>query len=415
MSLTKAITNRVTKKVTFLKKYSIRYYTGGVKIAHWNELSEEQKDTALSKDWCICWSYRHNGKLVRQDNIKGGVNRLKTKEERMALLKVLKKELVDILDEGFNPYDPNSIAIGKEQEPQVISIREAIKMVLELWKSTLVQTSYIVYESQIKNFDKWLNEKGIVQKKINKINKKLILEYLNDKLKRTSPRNRNNILGILSSFFSLLVSNEIIATNPAEKIKKLPVKNKRNKTYSSEQFNEIFRYLEQNNQTLLLFIKFVSYNFLRPVEVCRLKIGDINFKEKSLTVKAKNKPRKVKIIPELLFNEIGFLAELPPQFYLFTKNGPGETDKTPNKRREYFAYEFLKVKKALGLGRDYTIYSFRHTFITKLYIQLRKTATPFEAKSHLMLITGHSSMSSLEQYLRDIDAELPEDYSHLLK
>jgi hypothetical protein len=28
-----------------------------------------------------------------------------------------------------------------------------------------------------------------------------------------------------------------------------------------------------------------------------------------------------------------------------------------------------------------------------------------------MLITGHTSMSSLEKYLRDIDAELPEDYS----
>jgi hypothetical protein len=39
----------------------------------------------------------------------------------------------------------------------------------------------------------------------------------------------------------------------------------------------------------------------------------------------------------------------------------------------------------------------------------------FETKSRLMLITGHSTMTALEQYLRDIDAELPEDYSHLLE
>jgi hypothetical protein len=32
-----------------------------------------------------------------------------------------------------------------------------------------------------------------------------------------------------------------------------------------------------------------------------------------------------------------------------------------------------------------------------------------------MLITGHSSMTALEKYLRDIDAELPDDYSHLIK
>jgi hypothetical protein len=60
------------------------------------------------------------------------------------------------------------------------------------------------------------------------------------------------------------------------------------------------------------------------------------------------------------------------------------------------------------------MYSFRHTFITKLYRELRKSYSPFETKSRLMLITGHSTMTALEQYLRDIDAKLPEDYSHML-
>jgi len=32
-----------------------------------------------------------------------------------------------------------------------------------------------------------------------------------------------------------------------------------------------------------------------------------------------------------------------------------------------------------------------------------------------MRITGHASMTALEKYLRDIDAELAEDYSELLK
>ena len=31
-----------------------------------------------------------------------------------------------------------------------------------------------------------------------------------------------------------------------------------------------------------------------------------------------------------------------------------------------------------------------------------------------MQITGHSSMSALEKYLREIDARLPKDYSKLL-
>ena len=49
-----------------------------------------------------------------------------------------------------------------------------------------------------------------------------------------------------------------------------------------------------------------------------------------------------------------------------------------------------------------------------VYRALIKTYAPFEAKSRLMLITGHTSMSALEKYLRDIDAELPSDYSEML-
>ena len=77
-----------------------------------------------------------------------------------------------------------------------------------------------------------------------------------------------------------------------------------------------------------------------------------------------------------------------------------------------FKYE---VNNKLKLASDFTIYSFRHTFITKLYRELRKNQTPFEAKSYLMQITGHQTMDALNKYLRDIDAELPEDYSDYLK
>jgi hypothetical protein len=41
-------------------------------------------------------------------------------------------------------------------------------------------------------------------------------------------------------------------------------------------------------------------------------------------------------------------------------------------------------------------------------------SSPYAAKSKLMQITGHSSMKALEQYLRSIDAELPEDYSKMI-
>jgi len=54
------------------------------------------------------------------------------------------------------------------------------------------------------------------------------------------------------------------------------------------------------------------------------------------------------------------------------------------------------VKTHFNLNKDYGMYSFRHTFITKLYREMRKTSSQFETKSKLMLVTGHSTMTALE-------------------
>ena len=167
---------------------------------------------------------------------------------------------------------------------------------------------------------------------------------------------------------------------------------------------------------MLLFIKFISYNHLRPVEVVRLKIKDINIKEKLIYVRAKNQPTKTKIIPEILLKDLPDFSNTDPESYLFTPTGIGQHWATNvTDKRNYFSKRFKIVKDALNLGKDYGLYSFRHTFITKLYKEFVKSSTPFEAKSKLMLITGHTTMIALEKYLRDIDAELPEDYSNLLQ
>jgi len=116
-----------------------------------------------------------------------------------------------------------------------------------------------------------------------------------------------------------------------------------------------------------------------------------------------------------LLKELPDLSAYHPDCYLFTIKGIAKSRSEDNYRRTYWSIRFKKViKDHFKLGLDYTMYSFRHTFITKLYNELIKQYAPFEAKSHLMLITGHSSMSSLEKYLRDIDAALPDDYSKYL-
>lgn len=395
----------------------------------------------LSKRWYVYFSYRNpkTGKLQRMQNVYGKANKYTTKEDRLFVLTVYKRSLLKLLKEGFNPFEDNTALLAKrnakvkrsnakpssevdtekDQETGVpaMSIKEAFNFGLKLKEKLLSKTTKRAYENRIKNFIKWVEDVHPEIHTIDKVDRKLVTQFLNHVLDNTSARNRNNFRVDLSSLIQVLEDNDIVATNFVKRIPVLKSIPQRNKTYSKEKQEEIYKYLEKEDTLLLLYIKFISYNFLRPIEVCRLKVGDIDLKNKVIKFKAKNSPLKTKIIPDLLINDLPDLSTMNKSLCLFTPDqigGKWETD--VDNKRDYFSKRFKKVvKDPFGLGKDYGLYSFRHTYITKLYRALVKGSSPFEAKSKLMLITGHSSMSALQKYLRDIDAELPEDYSEHIK
>ena len=366
----------------------------------------------LSKRWYVYYSFRNpeTDKLERQTHIYAGVNKFKNLRERKNAIKILAQAVENILENGYNPYEDEEI--GTTENDKKYNIEEAVAFSLELKQNTLKENSFRDFRVRIKAFEKWLLANGFENRYITSVDKKTTITFLNNVLSTTSAKNRNNTRAILSMFFQSLEDNDIIPDNFVKKINVLKSNPERNKTYSSKQEIDIFNYLKSNDELLLLFIQFISYNHLRPVEVVRLQIKDVNVKDRRIYVRAKNKAVKVKIIPEILLSTLPDLERFNPESYLFTPNGIGqdwatnETDK-----RDYFSKRFKKVKDSLGLGKDYGLYSFRHTFITKLYHEFVKNSTPFEAKSKLMLITGHETMVALDKYLRDIDAVLPEDYS----
>ncbi|WP_249356546.1 tyrosine-type recombinase/integrase [Maribacter sp. ACAM166] len=432
-----------------------KFYTGGVNIKGWSKLTRKQQKEALSKDWYVYFSYRDkdSNKLKRQSPIKGGVNRFKTKNERLMFMKLIKRSLVKFLENGYVPNKDNSQLYVPSKEPaqettapetileklqeetpktetqpkpsptpalpvtvdeKSMSAEEAFDFGLKIKKQTLSPNSYVGYVSPVRQFQKWLNEKEI--KDISKINKKTVVEYLNSVLERTSARTRNNARTTLSSIFTTLEDNEIIDDNFILKINVLPTKPERNKTFTPVQESKLETYMTDNDPLLLSFVRFLSLNFLRPIEVCRLKIKDVDVSDKKIYVKAKNKKVKIKIIPEILIDLLPDFSGLESEHYLFTPHQIGGIWDIPEMdKRNYFSKRFKKVKDHFQLGREYGLYSYRHTYITKLYREMRKELSENETKSKLLGITGHNTLIALEKYLRDIDAELPADYSEFLQ
>ncbi|WP_276166506.1 tyrosine-type recombinase/integrase [Zobellia alginiliquefaciens] len=448
-----------------------KIFTGGVDITQWSALDKKQRNDALAKAWFVYFSFRDpdTGKLKKQPFIKAGANRFKGKTKRLQFLKVLQRNLLLLLEAGFDPYKDNTeledefrrraikeerpinnfpakkevekestAAVNRERidlanenakpnpvpiseiennvvDENKVSVAEAFELGLNIKKSTLNDNSFKKQKSRITKFERWLAENEVDVSDINNIDKKTVVRHLNDVLRTSSPRNRNNTRTALSALFGTLENNELIDDNFIRKINILKSVPKRNKTYTPTQLAEIDAHLMNNDLLMRMFVQMVSYNMLRPIEICRLKVGDIDINDKKIYVKAKNKPVKIKIIPDIMLGQLPDLSKMDAKHSLFTPQGfGGEWNLADNDKRNYFSKRFKKVKDHFNLGNEYGLYSFRHTYITMLYREMIKTGTPEEVKSKLMLITGHATLDALEKYLRDIDAELPQDYSNLL-
>lgn len=283
-------------------------------------------DGDLSKRWYVYFSYRNpkTGKLKRMKNIYGKANRYKTKEERYSVLNVYKKRLHKLLREGYDPFvdntefhktrteknkqkparkeqvqnKPPEEAFTEENQSKTPNhsvtrktktIEAAFDMGLKL-KTNIVSTNSIKdYKSRINKFIDWIkkNKGGVVN--IDEVTKGMVLEFLNEEQLKNSARNRNNYRIVLSSMFQIFEDNELIKNNFFSQIPVLKTKPKRNKTYTLKELDKIFEHLEKEDPILLLYIKFIGYNLLRPIEVNRLKVKDINLKQKTLEFQAKNK------------------------------------------------------------------------------------------------------------------------------
>lgn len=370
------------------------------------------KDFDLTKRWYVYYSYKNpdTGIMTRQPPIYMNVNRdFSSITERMSRLKLIQKNLTDLLKKGFSPYPEDN------NQNEKYNINDALIWAYELKKVHLSDSARVDYNSRVNKLKNFLIGKGYNVISANEFPKKYILEYFNKLQVDGSPKSYNNHRSVLSSIFNVLKENGMITENFIESIKSAKAKPKKNKTYSNEQLDELLRNIGLKDAQLLLFIKFIGYNMLRPVEVVRLKWSDIKLNQTPayLEVKAKNKELKVKIIPSILADELRLIKDKNPDSFLFITNNKGiETDET--NRRNFFSTKFKVFKDELNLGDEYTMYSFRHTFITKLFREIRKQKTEIETYDHLMKITGHTTLEALKAYLRDIDAELAQDYSEFL-
>ena len=369
----------------------------------------------LSQRWYAYFSFRNpdTGKLERQTPIYTGLHEHKNLSDRKKAAGVLRNSLSSILKHGL--YNPFEEKINGVEQLQKLTVKEAVAFVLK-YKENIYKGGYTDFKSRIKQFEKWLIENGFVNRYVKEVNKVAVKNYLNYLVEKNSAANSNNSRSAIHNFFECLLENDYIEINPVARIK--PIKNvkpQRNRSFTSDQVDDIFKALE-DDPMLTLYLKFVSYNFLRPIEVSRLEPGNINIEDKTLAVATKDGKFKIKKIPDILLRELPDISNMKKTSVLFGESGFGQEWKTEaENRRGLYGKRFnRKIKKILGFGPEYGMYSFRHTFVARLFTALMELHSLDEAESRTMHITGHATRKALRKYLREIDAHLPDDYSKYL-
>ncbi|QHI39273.1 Tyrosine recombinase XerC [Kordia antarctica] len=396
----------------------------------------------LSKRWYVYYSYREpkTDKLKRQPPIYKGANRFDTKAERLEILMAYKLALKKLLSQGYSPYENYKVTEAKIEkiEKEAVkdksllpktneyTVREALIFALEQKLPYLSRRGKINIKGNLKRFLTWLEDQKLDTITIKELKRREVSTFLNTIKKYDKHRNlteqpvnaktRNGYRTSLSSLFSQLVSDDIVEYNIITAIKKLKENPKKHKSYTDSQIRVMREYMDSNDPYLRKFTQFIAYAFLRNVEVCRLKVGDIDLDNRRLYVQTKTEAQEVVPIIESLAKVIEQmeLHKYKSTDFIFSDSETcGQWNVSEKTKTNHFYDRFAIMKKELQLDTDQTLYSFKHTAASNLYNSLASEGKADEqVLTELMSFTRHKTKSQLRKYLRGIGASLAKDYSN---
>ncbi len=150
-----------------------------------------------------------------------------------------------------------------------------------------------VYHSQVRMLIEWLKEVRKDRIQCSGFTDDMARSYLNRVYneKEVSNKTYNNYLTCLRGVFSWMIENKYCEENPFSGIKKKERKPKKRTVIPKEWDAKIMDYCFQHDPRLALICMLVYGSFLRPAEICRIKVGDIHLKKQAILYR----PRMPKI------------------------------------------------------------------------------------------------------------------------
>ena len=355
------------------------------------------------KDWYV-W-FRFNGGNPKR--FSSGINDSDSFDERMEKVLILQDTIKKSLEQGWNPDLDKTIS----KKPQKVKFEDAINFALEKLKLRLSVKSFRDYSGTCRfiiSAAEKLKYKNLSIDSIERFHVKNIFETIKEQRKWSNHAYNKN-LGYFKSILSELVEYNLINNNPAHGIRTLKYDTPPTDFPTDKEQTIIINHLHERNFSFLRFVKALYQTGIRPAELLRLKVSDVDLQKDIILLRPEDgKTNKYRIVPiksDLKTDLVQILFSVDnADLYLFgtPRLCGGRLEKSdmfcPNlykiKRDTVTKYWKKYVKDELGI--DKKMYSLKH----KAANDMMYDGVDLET---IQTIFGHSKSKTTEIYAIQIN------------
>lgn len=328
-----------------------------------------------------------SGKLERKRLY---VDRVKDLKLRDRFARKICNKINDKLDQGWNPF------IAEKENRQYTDIRKAFDYLLLYKGSYLSKRGLDTYKSRIGIFLEYL--------KIKKLDHIFIFEFSDHHAikffeylmieRKLIGRTYNNYLLDFRTFFKFFVKHRYIVENPFMCVDELRETEKEKQPFSIEEATKYRDYCLKHEPEFYVISGLCYYCALRPVEITRLKVGNID--QQSMSIKlpgssTKNKRNRIVPVADVFWPLLSSFIEGQSSgtYVCSTSFVPGNNKIAPTR----IADKFRLIARKIGIPENVKFYSLKDTAAERLdqnNVGLKTIRDLF----------GHSNIAVTDAYMR---------------